>query len=199
MSALCVVSSLLCVPDSTHQLLATVVDDGRHKVGGFADHAELLRPSVVNGDLGHLRLRLRYNNAFLDQLLKRVVDECFMEAVATGLEAWAHGRQQSTYPSSHLLVRGLEQRRQLLKGRRDDCAGGLEARILGVGSLLVALGEGTGVAELDVGREHAGAGADAPRNQGLLYLAPLDGLSDLPLLRAADLSDENAMRAQEQS
>lgn len=54
---------------SVQKLLATVVGDGGDEGGGLSDEAELLRPGVVDGDLGHDGLRLRNDGSVLDELV----------------------------------------------------------------------------------------------------------------------------------
>ena len=71
------------------------------------------------------------------------------------------------------------------------CASLSEGLILGIGSLEVRVGKGTGMAELDFGREHLRARAHAPGHQGLGQLLVLDCLADVVFLHTAHFSEKD--------
>jgi hypothetical protein len=52
-----------------HELLTTLVRDGRDEGGGLSDHAELLSPLVVHGNVGRVTLFPRGDGTLRDELL----------------------------------------------------------------------------------------------------------------------------------
>lgn len=63
--------------------------------------------------------------------------------------------------------------------------------VLHGGGLELGVGERTGVTELNLGLEHAGASTNGPGDNGLGDDALLDGLNDLVLFDATDLTEED--------
>ena len=139
-----------------HELLATLVGDGRDESSGLSDETKLGRPLVVHRDVRGLNLSLRHDDTGADEL----------------------------------LVCGLEGLGEVLEGVGDDEASGLHGAVLGIGSLHVGVGHGTGVTELHLGGEHLGTSTDSPSNDGLLDLALLDSLDDSVLLGTTDLTEQ---------
>lgn len=85
----------------------------------------------------------------------------------------------------------LEDLGEVLEGLGDVDASFTHGLVLGDSSLEIGVGGGTGVAELDLGLEHAGAGSDSPGNDGLGDGAVLDGLDHTVLLNTTDLTEQH--------
>ncbi len=90
-----------------------------------------------------------------------------------------------------VVVDGLDERRHVLEGLGDVETGLAHAAVLHGGRLELRVGKGTGVAELNLGLEHARTGTDGPRDDGLGDDALLDGVDDLVLLDATDLTQQH--------
>ena len=89
-----------------------------------------------------------------------------------------------------LPVDGPQRPRKLLERVRHVEARLAHRLVLGRRRLQGRVGERAGVTELDLGLEHARAGADGPGHDGLRDAAVLDGLDDAVLLDASDLAQE---------
>lgn len=89
------------------------------------------------------------------------------------------------------VVESLEDLGHLLEGLRDVEASLLHLLVLGLGRLQGGVGEGTGVTELNLSLEHAGAGTNGPGNDGLGNDTILNGLDDLVLLNTTNLTEQD--------
>lgn len=88
------------------------------------------------------------------------------------------------------LIDLLQHVRHVLEGFGDIDTSLSHGLVLADGSLKVGVGRGTGVSELDLGLEHAGAGTDSPGDNRLGDGAILDRFNDTVLLNTANLTKE---------
>lgn len=86
------------------------------------------------------------------------------------------------------LLQGLG---KVLEGLGDVDASLAHGLVLVNSSLELRVGGGTGVTELNLGLEHAGASTNGPRNNGLGDSAVLDSLNDAVLLNTTNLTQED--------
>lgn len=92
---------------------------------------------------------------------------------------------------NQLLVYLSEGLWELLKGLWNVESGILHGLVLGLGSLELRVGERTGVTELNLSLEHAGASTDGPGDNWLCDLSALDGLNDTVLFDTTDLTEKD--------
>lgn len=85
----------------------------------------------------------------------------------------------------------LEDRGHVLKGVGDEKTGLAHDLVLHGSGLELRVGQRTGVTELNLGLEHAGASANGPGDNGLGNDALLDGLDDLVLLNTTDFTEQD--------
>jgi len=93
--------------------------------------------------------------------------------------------------SDLLIVDLLEHLGQVLEGLGHVDASLTHGLVLVDGSLHLGVGRGTGVTELNLSLEHAGAGTDGPGDDRLGDGAVLDSLDHTVLLNTADLTEED--------
>lgn len=89
------------------------------------------------------------------------------------------------------IVHLLEELGQVLEGLGDVDTSLAHGVVLVDSSLELGVGRGTGVTELDLSLEHAGASSDSPSNDGLGDDTLLDSLNHTVLLNTTDLTEQD--------
>lgn len=101
------------------------------------------------------------------------------------------GLRNDDLVSNELLVNLPDKSGHVLEGLGDVEASITHGLVLHGSSLELRVGERTGVAELNLSLEHAGASTNGPSDNGLGDDALLDGLNDLVLFNTTNLTEED--------